>query len=142
MYLTDDKTVPFDPSKHSLGKPCKQGHLYGETGKTMRYQKGSKTCVLCARDYNGKSLSRPEARQAKNELATRWVKLPDVKERQLADARRRYSERTPEEIEGSAEYKKRHGPERDDFASLFDGICASKPISFHCVSGIWFLSRS
>jgi hypothetical protein len=32
-----------------LGKPCKHGHLYKGTGKTLRYV-GDKACVYCSRE--------------------------------------------------------------------------------------------
>lgn len=37
--------IKFDPVKHYLGKLCKYGHDWNNTGKSLRYK--SKDCVIC-----------------------------------------------------------------------------------------------
>ena len=39
--------VKMDKSTHVLGKPCPNGHIYEDSGKTLRYKKGKQRCVEC-----------------------------------------------------------------------------------------------
>src|SRR3954470_17466556 len=42
---------PFDTKKFVLGKICKRGHQWGESGHGLRY-KGDRSCVACLRERN------------------------------------------------------------------------------------------
>ena len=41
--------INFNPEKHYLGKPCNYGHLYKDTGKTVRF-KNDHGCTKCKVD--------------------------------------------------------------------------------------------
>jgi transposase len=50
MDLLSKVDLPlFNSSKHYLGATCKRGHLYEDTGLTVRH-KGHKNCVMCCRE--------------------------------------------------------------------------------------------
>src|SRR3954469_17634528 len=42
---------PFDTEKYYLGKICKRGHQWGESGQSLRY-KGDRGCLACVRERN------------------------------------------------------------------------------------------
>ena len=78
-------SIKFNPEVHSLGSLCNHGHEYENSGKSLRYIKGSHNCPTCERLGKIKWLKNPKNKERidkySRDYRIKWLKNPKNKER-------------------------------------------------------------